>query len=183
MIKRKKYIPVIIFVLTAIIALYGSFWLKQKRTHSFRVEEAIKRIEETLSSDPNYTVTERIVIKAKEPDFLALDNLINQNLQVCVSKGIRKGPPDWAIQLDKVFKRFPSFLRPSRDLYLNSTEYNWIGITVVEPTTEELQKLKEQVMALRISHDIRIDITPFYPNREQIQRELLFTNGRLTEPK
>ncbi len=94
---------------------------------------------------------------------------INQSLQVCVSKGIRKGPPGWGIQLDKMFKRFPNFLRPNQDLYLYSTEYNWIGITAVEPTEEDLQKLKEQVMSLRISNDIRIAFSPFYPDRQRMQ--------------
>ncbi|MCP4262870.1 MAG: hypothetical protein GY774_35975 [Planctomycetes bacterium] len=168
----------IVVVLATSIVLYGSFWLKQKRTHSLRVEQAIKRIEVTLLADPNYIVTERIVIKAKEPNFFDLDYLINQSLQVCVSKGIRKGPPGWGIQLDKMFKRFPNFLRPNQDLYLYSTEYNWIGITAVEPTEEDLQKLKEQVMSLRISNDIRIAFSPFYPDRQRMQRELLEDQGK-----
>ena len=171
MIKRKKYILVIVFILTAIIALYGSFWLKQKRTHSLRVEKAIKRIEDALLSDPNYIVTERPVVKAIQPDMSNPSSFIlypNQGLQVSVIKLIKHGPPDWGIKLDKIFKRFPSFLRPSPNFYLYSTEYNRIGITVVEPTTDELQKIKEQVMSLGISHDIRIVFSPFYPDREHM---------------
>jgi hypothetical protein len=170
----KIWIPITTLII--LIVAYGSFCLWQYRTHSHRLEKAITSIIDTLSADPNYIVTERIVIQAKGPNLsdpaYFLDYL-NQSLQVCVKKGIRKGPPSWGIKLDKMFRRFPSFFRPSRDLYLYSTEYNWIGITAVEPIPDELQKLKEQVMSLGISHDIRIVFSTFYPERERIRRERL----------
>ena len=170
----KIWIPVTTLII--LIVAYGLFCLWQYRTHSVRLDQAITSIIDRLSADPNYIVTERIAIKTKEPNFSDLSYLLdylNQSLQVCVRKATNGSPPNWGIQLDKMFKQFPRFLRPSRDLYLYSIEDNWIGITAVEPTTEELQKLERKVKSLDISRDIRIDILPFYLERERMKRELL----------
>jgi hypothetical protein len=153
MINYKKYILVVAFALTVVIASYGSFWLGQKRTHSLRVEEAVKRIEGTLLSDPNYIVTERPVVKAIQPDITnpsSFLDCLNQGLQVTVRQLGRHGPPDWSI------------LRPSPSLYLHPTDYYWIGIAVVEPAPEEFEKLKKQVSSLGIARDIRVDIDPYF---------------------
>ena len=172
---RKIWIPIATVII--LIAVYGLFRLRQYRTHSRRLDKAMTSIIDTLSADPNYTVTERIVTKAKEPDFLDIDYL-NQGLHVCVRKGFRKGPPNWGIKLDKIVGKLPRFLRPSRDLYLYSTEDNWIVITAVEPATEELQKLKEQVMSLGISRDIRIQFSSYFPDRKQDQKQIQQLLGR-----
>ena len=182
MIKRKKYILVVVLALTLVITLHGSYMLKQKRTHSLRVEKAIKCIEEALYADPNYIVTEGPVVKVKGPDISdpsSFLHYLHQGLQVSVRKLERHGPPSWAIKLDIMLKRLPSILRPNRNLYLKSSEYNWIGITAVEPTTEELQKLKDQVLSLSISRDIEISFSPYYPDRERMQQELLNNKMKL----
>ncbi len=167
----KIWIPTTILLI--LIVAYGLFRLWQYRTHSHRLDKAYTRIIDTLSADPNYFVTERIVTKAKEPDFLDLDYLINQGLQVSVVKGITKGPPSWGIKLDKIVRKLPRFLRPNRNLYLYSTGHHWIFITAVEPATiEELQKLSEQVMSLNISRDIHIYFSSYSPKREQVQQLL-----------
>jgi hypothetical protein len=81
----KIWIPITTLII--LIVAYGSYRLWQYRTHSHRLDKAITGIIDTLSSDPNYFVTERIVIKATEPNFLDFDYL-NQGLQVCVRKGL-----------------------------------------------------------------------------------------------
>ncbi len=171
----KIWIPVATLII--LIVAYGVFRLWRYRTHSHRLDKAITSIIETLSADPYYFVSERIVIKAKEPDFLDIDYL-NQGLQVCVWKGFRKGPPNWGIKLDKIVRKLPRFLRPNRNLYLYTTEDNWINITAIEPATEELQKLKEQVMSLGISRDIRIQFSSYFPDRKQNQKQIQQLLGR-----
>jgi len=139
------------------------------RTHSHRLDKAFTSIIEILSADPNYFVTERIVIKAKEPDFWDIDYL-NQGLQVCVWKGFRKGPPNWGIKLDKIIRKLPRFLRLNRNLYLYTTEDNWINITAVEPIPDELELLKSQVTSIGLPRDIRIQFSSFFPDRKQNQQ-------------
>ncbi len=168
----KKYILVAAFALTVVISCYGSFWLEQRRTHSLRVEEAVKSIKDTLLSDPNYIVTEYTLVKAIQPDMSNpgsfLDRL-NEGLQVTVRKLGRHGPPNWSIKLDRILRRLPRFLRPSASLYLHPADYYWIGITVVEPTPDEFERLKKQVLSLGIARDIRIDINPHFPDTEDNQ--------------
>ena len=163
----KIWIPVTTLII--LIVAYVLFRLWQYRTHSHRLDKAITSIIETLSADPNYIVTERIVIRAKEPDFWDIDYL-NQGLQVCVSKGFRKGPPNWGIKLDKIVRKLPRFLRPSRNLYLYTTEDNWINITAVEPIPDELELLKSQVTSIGLPRDIRIQFSSFFPDRKQNQQ-------------
>jgi hypothetical protein len=171
----KIWIPVATVIM--LIAAYGLFRLWQYRTHGRRVDKAITRIIETLLADSYYSVTERMVIKAKEPDFLDIDHL-NQGLQVCVTKGFKKGPPSWGIKLDKIVRKLPRFLRPSRNLYLYTTEDNWINITAVEPATEELEKLKKQVTSLGISRDIRIQFSSYFADRKQDRKQIQQLSGR-----
>jgi hypothetical protein len=165
----KTWIPITTLII--LIVAYGLFRLRQYRTHSHRLDKAITSIIDTLSADPNYVVTERIVINATErypsdPTYL-LDSL-KQSLQVCVRKGLRKGPPGWGIKLDKFVRKLPRFLRLSRNLYLYTIEDNWIIITVVEPIPEELQLLKSQVTSIGLPRDIRIQFSSFFPDRKQL---------------
>ena len=163
----KIWIPVTTVII--LIMAYGVFRLWQYRTHSHRLDKAFTSIIETLSADPNYIVTEHIVTRAKEPDFWDIDYL-NQGFQVCVMKGFRKGPPNWGIKLDKIVRKLPRFLRPSRNLYLYTTEDNWINITAVEPIPDELELLKSQVTSIGLPRDIRIQFSSFFPDRNQNQQ-------------
>ncbi|MHC4583279.1 MAG: hypothetical protein ACYS3N_02055 [Planctomycetota bacterium] len=170
----KIWIPVTTLII--LIVAYGLFRLWQYRTHSHRLDKAITSIIDTLSADPNYIVTERIVIKVTErnlSDPTYFLDYLNQSLQVCVRKGIRKGPPSWGIKLDKIVRKLPRFLRPSRNLYLYTTEDNWINITAVEPILpDELQLLKSQVTSIGLPRDIRIQFSSFFPDRKQNQQLL-----------
>jgi hypothetical protein len=174
----KRHIRKICILFTALIVLvtaYGLFRLRQYRTHSHRVDDAFTKIVDALSADPHYFVSEHLVVtKGPEPDFSDLSyllNPVNQILQVCVRKAFRKGPFHWALQTDQMFQQFPEVFRPSRDLYLTSKEYNWIMIKAVEPTEEEMQKIKELVSSLGISRDIRIDVSSWFPDRELLRQE------------
>ena len=170
----KIWIPVTTLII--LIVAYGLFRQWQYRTHSHRLDKAITSIIDTLSADPNYFVTERIVINATErypSDPTYFLDYLNQGLQVCVRKGIRKGPPSWGIKLDKIVRKLPRFLRPSRNLYLYTTEDNWINITAVEPILpNELQLLKSQVTSIGLPRDIRIQFSSFFPDRKQNQQLL-----------
>ena len=156
------------------VLVYGLFWLRQLYTHSHRLDKAFIRIVDTLSEDPNYIVTEDVLIKAIEPDpmdWSASLEYENQVLQVCVRKAAKGGRPGWPAPRGRLFRYLPGFLRRYRIFStIHTLEATYIEITAVEPHGVEFQVLKDKVSSLGLSRDLRTVLSPYFPKRQHNQR-------------
>ena len=155
-------------VLTLLIVAYCTYRYKRKQTLPLRFNKAITRIEDALSCDPNYFVSESPVTNMDRPDrsdMSSSGNSLNQGLPIRIRKGSRAEPPRWGIAFHKISKKLPSFLRPNPKRYLYNIKRDTITIIILEPTEDELRKLKEDISSLGISRDIDISFFPHYPDR------------------
>ena len=182
MVKRRLYIWITLSVLIILSVLgYGSFRLQRQRTHSDRVDKAVTRIVAALDADPNYVVTTGGILRTR-PLISSEDRLLYDflnPLNVGISIAVSKGPPSWAIRLDKAMKRLPTYLRPNPGVYLRHKEHKSIIITVVEGTQDDLLGLKRKVDSIRLSHDIHIKFWSYFPEIEHNQiMEWMALSGR-----
>ncbi len=110
MTKKKKYtmLTVIVMAIAMLVFACGTFMAKHFRTHALSANEMVAQIEERLQSDPNYIVTDLLVVQAIEPNYFDLGTLIDYRdpgLQVTVRNLSRRSIPRWRIQFEKLFKR------------------------------------------------------------------------------
>jgi hypothetical protein len=170
MTENKKYIVLIVIVLTILVTACGAFEAKRGRIPTLSVDSVIAQINETLQADPNYIVTDSFIVHAKEPSCLvpmAFVDYLNLRLQVIVRKSssVWITLPRWRMQIDRLFKWFPGFLRPNLLRSVKIQEDKRIDIYVLEPTDEEMKRLKEEVRSLGFSRDILIEISAHFPGR------------------
>jgi hypothetical protein len=174
--RKPKYVILIVVVPALLAIAYGTSMLILKPADALCADDAIALIEATLQADPNYIVTDSLVVHTKEPNCLVptvFVDYLKPGLQVTVRKSASSWitRPRWYAKVDGVLKRFPRFLIPSSTFYSRRNGYKQTNIYVLEPTEEEMQTLEKHVRALGISRDVQIEFSSYFPDRQLMSLE------------
>ena len=163
--KRQKYMVFAAMVTAALVVAYGTFERVPGLARDVTVKEVVSRIEEALAADPDYLVTDYLDVYERDPTYGVLESLVcypQLGLQVTVRSSSAFFVSGWRTRIHRLVKWLPSFLRSRVRLI---EERKQIDIYVLEPTEDELQKLKDHIESLRIPHSIPVHIEAYYPER------------------
>ena len=172
MIKIKKYTMLVVIVAVILTIAYSAFEVKQARIAPLSANSVASKITEVLEADPNYIIVDSFIVHADEPNRFvptAFVDYLDLRLQVIVrgASSIVLTSPRWHIRLGRLLRRLPSLLmlKGKRQLPFGFKRLQRIDIYVLEPTDEEMQRLKRPVRSLDGTHDIPIEFTVYFPDR------------------